>query len=288
MRCLILPRLLCLCACVLPTIASAQRGAITNAEVVVNVDLTEDGRKIPRPTAQDPAYYVPVILGYQEGGKVVAGEEPPPRKEMLRLVGQALAREGYVLQALRPDAAKTLPSLIIALEWGYLNPDIVETGALDLSTGEGGTMSPAAIRNDPTQATSVDFNQPQMLTLVAGSAIYRQALFSENEWQKLREAASEGRYFIILSAYDFEASVKGEQKLLWRARMSASRHRVWLDEVMPALVAAGAPHFGRQTDKPSFVIHPIRKGRVEVGDTVVQEDDVKLPADSKAPPPPEK
>jgi hypothetical protein len=262
---------------VLPSSLAAKRRN-DDLQVVVNVDLTEEGRKVPRPTPEQPAYYVPVIFGWQEEGKIIAGEMPPSREEMLRQVGRALAREGYILQALRPDANETAPSLIISLEWGYLNPDVLDTGALDLATdSSGGSLSPGPLRSDPTQSTTTDFNQSRMITLVAGSSVARGAQFSAIEWERLRDAVGEGRYFIILSAYDFEASFQGEQKLLWRARMSTERHGVWMSNVMPALVAAGAPHFGRQTDKPTWSGFPIRQGKVEIGTPEVAELDVKTP-----------
>jgi hypothetical protein len=279
--------LLALLAPLVISVASAARPRGDRVQVAVNVDVTEEGRKVSRPTSDKPAYYVPVIFGWQESGRIVAGEQPPSREEVIRQVAQALAREGYVLQALRPDANETLPSLIISLEWGYLNPDVVDTGALDLATdSSGGSLSPGPLRSDPTQQTSADFNQSRMITLVAGSAISRRAQFSEAEWQMLRDAVAEGRYFFILSAYDFEASLKGEQKLLWRARMSTERHGVWMNEVVPALVTAGAPFFGRQTDKPAWSGFQVREGRVEIGTAEIREFDVKLPADSDPGPKP--
>lgn len=90
------------------------------AEVSANAELTEEGKKIPRPTPDRPVYYVPITYGWHEEGGLIAGEEPPKRADVLRQLGLAL--EGYVLQALPPDANSTLPSLIIAVEWGYSEP----------------------------------------------------------------------------------------------------------------------------------------------------------------------
>src|SRR5687768_3123321 len=143
------------------------------AEVVANAELTAEGRKASYPTPGHPIYYVPMTLGWHESGKIVAGEEPPKRADVLRHLAQALAKEGYILQALRPDANTTVPSLIIHIAWGYMNPDVVETGALDLSTSEGGSIAPAGLRNDPTQSTAADFNASDMITLVAGSTVGR-------------------------------------------------------------------------------------------------------------------
>jgi hypothetical protein len=260
--------------------------------VIVNVDLTDEGRKIARPTPEQPAYYVPVILGYHEGGKIIGGEQPPSRQEMLRQLGRALAKEGYVLQAVRPNANQTLPSLILAFEWGYLNPDTSNFGLMDLTTGEGGTLNPGEVRTKSSLATgTADYNQAKMVTLVAGAGAAAQlatggsAGMLQSDWDMLREAVTEDRYFIIVSAFDFAASLKGEQKLLWRARMSTQRHGVWMDDVLPALVTVGAPVFGRKTI-PTFTTVPITRGTVKLGpmeikNVDVHPDELKPPADKK-------
>jgi hypothetical protein len=252
-----------------PTAAAVNDG--DKAMVIVNVDLTPEGEKIPHPSANQPAYYVPVILGYHQGGKIIGGEKPLSRQEMVRQLGRALAKEGYVLQALRPDANKTLPSLILALEWGYLNPDVSNFGLMDLTTGEGGTLAPSAVQNTSSMASgTADYNQAEMITLVTGSALSARlaaagsATMSQIDWDKIKNAVAEDRYFIIVSAYDFAASLKGEQKLLWRARMSTERQGVWMDDVLSALVVAGAPKFGRKTG-PELTTVPISRGTVKLG-----------------------
>lgn len=50
---------------------------------------------------------------------------------------------------------------------------------------------------------------------------------------------------------------------------------------MPALVTAGAPVFGRQTDVPRWTDFPMRDGKVILRDFKVTESDVKLPAEKK-------
>ncbi len=260
------------CLAVFVAVAAAVPTAFAapaRAEVVVNIDMTPDGKKVPRPTAEHPAYYVPVILGYHTNGQIIAGERPPSRAELIRDMGKALAKEGYVLQALRPDNKTTLPSLILCFEWGYLNPQISDLGEDPTVIGaDSSTTIPRVV---------ADFNQREMLTLVAGDAIYRGASFSTSDWERLRDAATEGRYYIIVSAYDFEASLKGEKKLLWRARMSTERQGVWMNDVVPALIAGGAPIFGRELPRPQFLSAAIRDGKVEIGTPTVVEDKPAAP-----------
>jgi hypothetical protein len=253
----------------LPATALAARQG-DNAAVAANGDLTPEGKLVPRPTREQPAYYVSVILGWHEAGQVVAGEEPPKREMVLLEVAQALAKEGYILQALRSDANTTTPSLIIAIEWGYMNPSKLEVPNPPDLTGDS---------SKPMEtATTIMVDQRNMITLVAGSAIHRRVFFTQIDWDKLRDAVDEGRYFVIVSAYDFEASVKGEQVLLWRTRMSTPRQGVWMNDVVVALVTAGTPLFGRQSDVPTWQEFRVREGRVEMGDLKIIDSDVKAPA----------
>jgi hypothetical protein len=262
-----------LCILGLTAAAAAKKD---KAEVVANAELTEEGRQTLRPTPGKPVYYVPMIHGWNETGKIVAGEEPPKRADLLRHLGQALAKEGYILQALRPDANTTMPSLIIDIAWGYMNPDVVETGALDL-----GDIASAGLRNDPTQATAVDFNPNDMMTLVVGPNLGRLTALSPADWEKVGIAVGEGRYFIVVSAYDFASSLKGEQKLLWCTRMSTARQGVWMNDVVPALVATGASLFGRESGLPTWKAYPVREGRVDLGELQVLDTDVKVPLEKK-------
>ena len=251
------------------------------AEIVANAELTEEGRQATRPTSGKPVYYVPMIHGWNEIGKIVAGEEPPKRADVLRQLAQALAKEGYILQALRPDANTTMPSLIIDIAWGYMNPDVVETGALDVSTSDGGSMAPAGLRNDPTQSTTADFNAKDMVTLVVGPTLGRLTALSQADREKVGVAVGEGRYFIIVSAYDFASSLKGEQKLLWCTRMSTARQGMWMNDVVPALVTTGASLFGRDSNLPTWKAYPVREGRIDLGELKVLDSDVKVPVKKK-------
>jgi hypothetical protein len=254
--------------------------AARQAEVSANGELTEAGRKFPRPAAGQPVYYVPVIMGWHESGALTAGETPPKRADVIRLLGQALAREGYVLQALRPNGNNTLPSLIITFEWGYLNPVITHEGAANLTTGDGGTMAVQGMRDDPTQRESTFMNQNEMVSLVAGSALHRETSFSQVDWQKLTEAVAEDRYYIIVSAYDYPASLKGSQELLWRTRMSTPRQGVWMNDVIAPLVLAGTPLFGRQTDGPTWLSYSVREGTVKLAPLEIKGT---VPAPTEAP-----
>ena len=121
-----------------------------------------------------------------------------------------------------------------------------------------------------------DYNQAAMVTLVAGTTLARQlsaagsTALSQIEWDRLKQAAAADRYFIIVSAYDFADSLKGQRTLLWRARLSTERHGVSLDDVLPALVAAGAPVFGRESG-PRFDPVALKPGTVKLAPLEIKE-----------------
>lgn len=53
------------------------------------------------------------------------------------------------------------------------------------------------------------------------------------------------RMFIVVSAYDYQALVHREAKVLWRVKLSALDTSGEMREVLPALIAGGAPYFGK-------------------------------------------
>ena len=87
------------------------------------------------------------------------------------------------------------------------------------------------------------------------------------------DVPGDDRYFVVVSAYDFEAAKEKKKVLLWQAKMSTPSHRVALAEVIPSMITAGGPHFGRETKRPESVTAPLAKeGKVEVGTPVVVPD----------------
>jgi hypothetical protein len=49
---------------------------------------------VPQPTPDHPVDYAPIIAGSHEEGQIVGGEKEPKRTDVLRLLCNALNREG--------------------------------------------------------------------------------------------------------------------------------------------------------------------------------------------------
>jgi hypothetical protein len=84
--------------------------------------------------------------------------------------------------------------------------------------------------------------------------------------RELLELAQDGRYFVIVSAYDYAALGRHETRLLWRTKMSANDPGVAMVAALPALIQGGGPYFGRDNEESQFVRTPLEPGdKVETG-----------------------
>jgi hypothetical protein len=243
--------------------APAGHGSTNQTRVDVVVDMTREGRKLQPPSPGNPAYYLPLVRGYREMGKTVAGTTPPPAVGVVHQIAVELAKQGYLVVS--KDVST--PSLILLIQWGSLNPEI-------------GNFDPG---NDPRQ--KYFFNERQMLALVGGNTLEHMDLDFERE--TVMQGAEEDRYFVALSAFDFKTYVSKHKKvLLWEAKMSLPSTGVTIDGALPALILAGGPLFGRETTRPKMLILPITpEGRVDIGTLTVKgyQDAPYPPAPASAP-----
>jgi hypothetical protein len=228
--------------------APAGHGSTNQARVDVVVDMTPEGRKVQVPSPAKPAYYLPLVRGYREMGKAVAGTRPPPAVGVVHQIAVELAKQGYLVVS----KEESTPSLILLIQWGTLNPEI-------------GNFDPG---NNPS--TKVFFNERQMLALVGGNTLQHMDLDFDRE--TVMQGAEEDRYFVALSAFDFKTYVNKHKKvLLWEAKMSLPSTGVTIDGALPALILAGGPLFGRETARPKMLILPITpEGRVDIGTLTVK------------------
>jgi hypothetical protein len=231
-------------------------GAPSDADVNVVVDMTEEGRKVAPPTKEKPAFYFPVLAGYREMGSLVAGEKSPPPNSVAKLLAKTLAAQNYYVMGAKTPA----PTILLVFHWGYMNPQIDDLG-------------------EPDNPQQTFWNQKEMLSLVAGNTITNIGIFGFQR-EDILQAARDDRYFVIVSAFDFEAAKEKKKKLLWQAKMSTPSNRVSLAEVIPAMIIAGGPHFGRETKLPESVTAKLAKeGKVDVGTPTVVPDAATKPDD---------
>ena len=228
-------------------------------EVAVNVEVTAAGKNLAPPSPAHPAYYFPVVGGFREEGAVKAGEKAPERLTVLHQLAKTLAAQGYLVVGTKTPP----PSVLLAFHWGSMNPQIDEFGDI----------------GDPQKTF---YNQREMVSLVGGHTLTNLDLWSERE--AVMQGAEEDRYFVVVSAYDFDAAQNKKKVLLWRAKMSTASAGFSMQDVVAALITGGAPHFGRETLRPAWETTPlVNRGKVNLGDMQVKEylDPAKSPPPKK-------
>lgn len=215
----------------------------------VVTDMTAAGRQAVRPTPGHPAYYISVEGGYREMGAVVAGQDPPPIQAMQRNLTKALAGQGYLLAKIfvtkgsrgQPEtmAFSRVPSLVVVSNWGYLNP-IVRQGTVQ-----------------PDQPYQVVQNEKEMLGLAAGDTLTHLPSPGWLQTDAMLQEAEQPRYFVVVSAYEAKSYLTERRKvLLWTTKMSLASAGVTMRQVMPTLIAGGAPLLGRETRVPKWINLP--------------------------------
>jgi len=204
--------------------------------IAVVTDLTEAGKRLPHPTPEKPAYYIPITTGYKKEGDFVKffQESPPPTAEIQRMIAKALASQGYLVAI-----NNTRPSLILAFRWGSWAPIFLH---------------------------GVFINQAEMETLVSGAQAELMTPLNPRA-RDAYEAARQPRWGVVVTAFDFDDQYyRHKVTILWRECMSTELWGHYIDEVLPTLIASGAPMFGRQTTTPQLTqTTVIPEGHVVVG-----------------------
>jgi hypothetical protein len=183
-----------------------------------------------------PTSYVAFDGGYIEAGDPIAGENPPPAAQVRQCVAAAFASQGF-------QAVQSSPALVVIYHWGVLRVDHLEirvpyevrknlSARLDLvATKE----MYAEVENhilDRIKGSGQDMSasSPPFLVAPLDSVVAHARL---------------PRIFVVVSAYDGAAMARHEVKLVWKAKLSAQETSGDMPEVIPPLLAKGAPYFGQ-------------------------------------------
>jgi hypothetical protein len=239
-------------------------------DMTFNTEFTPYGRLLRKATPENPVYYVAQNAGYKQLGWTVGGEKPPPAEDMERAMSRALATNGFL-----PATTGHPAGLVLIYFWGSHNkPD------------------PDIAREFPQLAAK---NQLERAILVGGRQFASGVAFSM-EWgetladrmgkaEYLRDQAAEELYYVVASAYDYQALAHGERKLAWRTTMTVSSTGLAMRETLPPLVASGAIYIGREMTEPEIGSRRIsREGNVQIGPaTVIEDKPAPAPPASTAP-----
>ena len=124
----------------------------------------------------------------------------------------------------------------------------------------------------PVGADFIFPNNHDMLLMVGGDEIGEELGRLDPQVNEIHQSANHPRYFLMVSALDYQAAIRKKAVLLWCARVSTEQAGRDLSEVLPTLIASGVPFFGTDTHRPKFMTVPaVPAGHVEVGVPVLKE-----------------
>jgi hypothetical protein len=248
-------------------LATATLGAASKPregpEVLVVSDVVDPKAPLLRPSKESPVYYI--ILGGTERtlGDSIAGEPMPKREQLTSELERAMASQGFTLTRIGGPR----PHIAILYSYGTANLSTVDLDDTDPTTGE-------------TTTTTIAFNRREIAALVGAFKADRHLLMS-SEADRINEAARDNRLYLFVAAFDVEALVKKQKKIIWRTRISIDSRRHNLPDSLHVMLASAAPYFATETDLPKFIEDADRrKAEVLIGTPTVVEE----PA-PKAPPP---
>jgi len=239
-----------------------------NVQVDVVVDMTDAGRNVAPPTPDKPVYYLPLPEGFDKVGFAAHFQRPPPTAlEVEQFIEKVFAKQGY-----RVLVHGSHPTLALDLVWGYISPESEYGGSStvppgwmhELIYGHLGTHGPW------DSHTAIPDGKPLDNRLA----------------DDLKQMGGHGRYFVIVSAFDFQDWLHHKATLLWRAHISTMIWGHYFDQVLPIMVTTAAPMLGRESTRPLVVSAPfVPDGHVIVGAPYLKTDSVQSAAPATNPKP---
>jgi len=140
------------------------------------------------------------------------------------------------------------PSLALDLVWGYMEGTTPTGWAHELLYGHLGAHGPWDPHTSIPDGKPMDYRVSDNLKQMHG-----------------------GRYFVIVSAFDFQDWLHHKATLLWQAHISTEIWGHYFDQVLPAMVTTAAPLLGRETTRPQLVAMPaVPDGHVIIGQPYVR------------------
>jgi len=211
-------------------------------DVLVSTDTTPAGKELPQASKESPVYYKGLSMGNRLGSGL-RGDKEPTVKELNNFAASILAKQGY----LAAQPGKHEPTLLLVLQWGYLEPS-----SEDLLWFLG-----YHVEDDIAAPTQIDF---------LGAEVFRRGMRSHATEMILHDAQNP-IYGIMISAFEYKTAKTLNPVILWQTRIGLPTNGKSMVEAMPAMLAAAGPAIGRPSDKPVLLdVDAARAGSVDLGE----------------------
>jgi hypothetical protein len=211
-------------------------------DVLVSTDTTEEGKKLPPASKEQPVYYKGLSMGNRLGSGL-RGDQEPTMKELNNFAASILAKQGYL--PAQPGVHE--PTLLLVLQWGYMEPS-----SEDLLWFLG-------------YNTEDDIAAPTQINFIGAEAFRRN--FRSRATELILQDAQNPIYGIMISAFEHESAKTLKPVILWQTRIGLPTNGKSMAEAMPVMLVAAGPAIGRPADKPVLLdADAARAGSVNLGD----------------------
>jgi hypothetical protein len=210
-----------------------------NFELLVVAETAKDA---PAPAA--PFTYSAIDGGYIEAGDPIVGDTPPTADRVRQALYDALKSQGI-------DANRSSPSVLLTYYWGVLR---IDREQIRLPYGVKTNLN-ARIRLVSTERLGAEVENHILGRQKADGTDMNASSppFLVGPTETVVQMARQPRIFVIVSAFDYQRLSQHDVKPLWRVKLSAQETSGDMDQVIPSLIAAGAPYFGKNLQDPKIV-----------------------------------
>jgi hypothetical protein len=236
-------------------------------EMTVNTEVTPYGALLRKPTPENPTFYLAYDAGFKPMGDTIGGEHPPKPEAIDRTMHSALAQGGYLLST----APEQRPTLMIIYFWGSHNRMDRETES----------QFPALAAKHRLERAMLVGGHPQVEKMSRALEWGESLTDRTPEYEYLRDQSNDDLYYVVASAYDYNALAHKERKLVWRTTMTVNARGVSMQESMMPLIETAGPFFGREMKQPEIASRRVERWGVRIGESKVIESDVALPGQTK-------
>lgn len=267
--------------CVAMLIASALPGMAfldflldRSPTLIVNTNLTDEGRKLPEASPKNPVYIAALSMGYEDFGKSIAGDKPPSEDQMKKILTKVLKERGY-LAATKAHP----PTQLVTASWGTYyqskGPAMAANGQLLRFMG----------------GDKLDLMWEAESTMAGGMLDPRVLLrgMRDGETDLILGMAYGSVYLLSVKAFDLAAYQKNHSiVMLWETNIACPADGLDVSETLPLMVASAGPMLARETKRPEWVDDiDKRKAKISIGEAEMVSY-VDLPGEPDRSPAPEK
>jgi len=276
-------------------------------DYAIVTEMTNAGRKLPAPSADAPVYYIAHSVGQRNIGDAYGGTKDIPYAALQAQLDSALASNGY--RPVDPQHPDHTPTQVLFFAWGMHNkidPIPTEDASPDSSSDETDADTAAADRGaaddypaNDSETTSAGMDTSPILNIlsraktiggkkfadeyanaladtIVARADYPLRTFAERDetTDMLVYAVSNDCYYLIVTAYDYEALRTGQKHplpLLWVTRISTISQGVNFNATLPIMINNGAYFFGRETSPEILRKRAYKTASVNIGEATVVE-----------------